>query len=304
MIKQEITEELKRRLAWILLSYNGINNFISYLKESLFIEPDVSYESLPAYQKLNLFNNLHLLLQFENNILLISPWSLFINLRNKDNEEDILNSSININEPYQVFSTEGNLLYTVKNHLGVFGESRLDKNLLLNSVNTSMYFLKYRLYNGQEQIKLLLVNMHSSKSTNSNSNFKPVPESLISNLSIINNSGTNINVYKTDTFLLDRNTQNSYFSNINNLHTIVVNNSKTFNISSSCYFFIDPAVGIDHTYITYPLNNIIFIEDPNKPFFVGSNIDVTLLNKTFNKSLQFSNKPLKDIITLIPFSNP
>lgn len=301
MIKSEIIQELQRRLAWVLTSYNGVDNFISYLKESLFIETDISYKGLQVHEKLALYNKLQLLLQFENDILLISPWSIFIDLRNKNNESEILNSSININEPYEVFSIDGDLLYTVKNHLGIFGESRLDKNLLLTSINTSVYFLKYKLYTGQEQLKLLLINMHARNSIESNINFRSVPETLISNLSIINNSGATVNIYKTDSTLITSNIPINYFSNINNINTIVNNNAKTFNISNSCYLFINQPVTITQTHVTFPLNNIIFITNYLKPIFVGSNTDVNLLNRTFNTSIQFSNKPLNDVITLTPF---
>jgi hypothetical protein len=298
MIKPELINELKRRLAWILTSYNGVDNFISYVKESLYIEPDITYRSLPLHQKIALYNRLLLLLQFEKDIISISPWNLFVDLKEQDSQIEVLNNSINITEPYKVYSVEGNLLYTVKSHLGVFGESRLDKNLLLNSVNTSIYFLRYKLYNGQEQIKLLLVNLHSNKSIVSNINSKQVPETLISNISFVNNSGLSINLYKTDSFILPDTTPISFFTNISNRHVLNNNNSKSFNVKNSCYFYIETPVIMTQTQITYPLNNIVFININTRLIFVGSNIDPGILNKQYNTNIQFSNKPLNDIITL------
>lgn len=296
MITSELTNELKRRLAWILTSYGGLNNFISYLKESLYIEPDISYRTIPKYQQLALFNHIKLLLQFQEQILLISPWNLFIDLREQNNSLDIINNSINIEEPYKLYTIDGSLLYTVKKHLGVFGESKLDKNLILNSVNTSIYFLKYTLYNGEEQVKLVLVNLHSKNSIISNINFRNNDDNLISNLTVVNNSGAVLNLYKTDSPYINNPNINS-FNNIDNLHSIKNNDAKSFNISSSCYLYTNNVVNITHTKITYPLNNIVFINNNSSPIFVGANIDPSFLNKTFNRSIQFSNKPLNDIIT-------
>lgn len=303
MISRLVINELKRKIPWILNTYGGIDNFISYIKEELKIDSEVTFKSLNNYQKNNLFNYLNLLIKYRNDIFLISPWNIFIDLRQEENNSNIINNnSININEPYSIFTLEGNLLYTVKSHLGVFGESRLDKNLILNSINTSAYFLKYKAYNGQEQIKLLLINLHSKNSTISNSNFRIQENIKTSNISIINNSGMSINIYYKE-YPYTPNISTSILRTPENLSIIKNNDAKVFNINNSSYFLIDQLVSIYHDTITYPLNNIIFFPfNPQQPFFVGANTDISLLNKTFNSAISFSNKPLNDVIILKPYT--
>ena len=153
MIKLQIIKEIQRRMPWILTTYGGIETFISYIKEALKIDETDSFNSLTLSQKSDLFNFLTLLIKYEKDILLISPWNLFIDLRQNINNTTT-KDTINIDYPYQVFKLNGDLIYTVKTHFGVYGESRLDKHLILNSVNASGYFLKYRNYQGVQKIKL------------------------------------------------------------------------------------------------------------------------------------------------------
>lgn len=300
MIKLQIVKELKRRIPWLINTFGDTELFISYVKEALKINEADSFQSLTVIQKTDLFKILSYYIKYENDILLISPWNLFLDLRQNLFQENTAETAINVEHPYKVFNVNGDLIYTVKNHFGIFGESRLDKHLILNSVNTSTYFLKYKTYSGTEKIKLLLVNLHSANSTVSNHEFKILESNKISNLTIVNNSGALLNIYQTITaFITD---SNFAFNRPENLHTILNNNIKTFNISKSCYFLIDRPVNINHTKITYPVSNIIFIGDSQSPFFIASNMDVNTVNKKFNRTIQFTNKPLDDIITITPYN--
>ena len=300
MIKLQIIREIQRRMPWILTTYGGIETFISYIKEALKIDEADSFNSLTPSQKSDLFNFLTLLIKYEKDILLISPWNLFIDLRQNINNTTT-KDTINIDYPYQVFNLNGDLIYTVKTHFGVYGESRLDKHLILNSVNASGYFLKYRNYQGVQKIKLLLVNLHSKYSTINNQEFKLIENNSVSNLTIINNTGAPLNIYKTNTAIIKD--TNFVFNKPENLHIITNNNIKTFNVSEPCYFLVDRPTTITQTKITYPSSNIIFINDFQAPFLVGSGIDVNILNKQYNKTIQFSNKPLDDVITITPFES-
>jgi len=58
--------------------------------------------------------------------------------------------------PYEIFSLEGELLYRVSHHGGIFGNSSLDQRLLLGSNTGDIYFLKYQGLKGPS-IKVLLV---------------------------------------------------------------------------------------------------------------------------------------------------
>lgn len=300
MIKSQIIKEIQRGMPWILTTFSGVENFISYIKEALGIDDTDNFNSLTKSQKTELFNYLTLLIKYQKDILLISPWNLFIDLRQNQLERVTTKETIDLDYPYQVYKLNGDLIYTVKNHLGVFGESRLDKHLILNSVNASAYFLKYRNYQGAQKIKLIIVNLHSKYSIVNNQEFKLLESNIASNLTIINNTGSLLNIYKTDTALIPD--SNFIYNKPENLYSIISNNIKVFNISEPCYFLIDRPTTITHTKITYPSSNIIFIGESQSPFFVGAGIDPTILNKTFNKTVQFSNKPLDDVITVTPFS--
>lgn len=58
--------------------------------------------------------------------------------------------------PYEVFSLEGELLYRVSNHGGIFGASSLDQRLLLGSDTGDIYFLRYQSLRGPHQKALLI----------------------------------------------------------------------------------------------------------------------------------------------------
>jgi hypothetical protein len=58
--------------------------------------------------------------------------------------------------PYEVFSIEGELLYRVSSHGGVFGSSSLDQRLLLGSNTGDIYFLRYQSLGGPFQKALMI----------------------------------------------------------------------------------------------------------------------------------------------------
>ena len=177
MITTDLLRELKRRIPGIMESYGGTENFISYAKEGLNIPLGFRESGLANYSKASLYIYLNHILTYYRDIITISPWSLFVDLRETLDQGRTEPESINIDEPYRVYTLDGDLLYSVKNHFGAFGESRLDKNLVIQSFNTSGYFLKFKTYSGREVIKLLLVNMYSRHSVVSN-RFYNTPEEL------------------------------------------------------------------------------------------------------------------------------
>lgn len=58
-------------------------------------------------------------------------------------------------EPYSVYSFEGDLLYQVAYHNGVFGNSILDRALLLDTKSPSLFYLEYTTYTGKSSILLI-----------------------------------------------------------------------------------------------------------------------------------------------------
>ena len=298
MISNEVQRELKRRLPGIVDTYGGVTNFITFIREYLNIPTGVREKALSDYSKSSLYQYINTLITYSNDVILISPWNLFLDLRLTLNDGITTNDSVNLEEPYRVYNTKGELLYSVKNHFGAFGESRLDKNLIINSTNASMYFLKFKSYNGREQIKLLLVNMFSKRTEISNKLLRKPNLVETSSISIVNQTGLAVNVYEVESSII----RVGSFPFIQDQYRKVIqpNDVLTSNVEKSKYFFFDPSAEIERTFITNPVNDIVFEIFTNSLIFVGSGIDVSVLNKEFNRGLQFSNKPIQDIITLKP----
>lgn len=298
MITTEIQTELKRRLPGIVDSYGGITNFISFVRETLDMPYAVRERGLPMHSKAAMYQYLQTLITYSNDVIMVSPWNLFLDLRLTLGEGQTTADSVNLDEPYRVFTTNGDLLYTVKNHFGAFGESRLDKNLIINSTNAAMYFLKFKSYNGKEQIKVLLVNMYSKRTEIANRFLRKVSDISSSTLSIVNQTGVAINIYEVQSSLMDTSIfdfqQDQYRS------VIQPNDVKIFNVDQSKYFYLENSAEIERTVVTNPVNDIIFEVIPSKIIFVASNVDTGVLNRKFNRGLQFSNRPIQDVITLKP----
>lgn len=73
---------------------------------------------------------------------------------------DLYEGTIDINnlvfeEPYTIYSFEGDVLYQVAYHNGVFGNSILDKALLLDHVSGSVFYLEYTTYTGKEILMII-----------------------------------------------------------------------------------------------------------------------------------------------------
>jgi len=296
MISNQVQREIKRRMPGIIESYGGVVNFLSYVREFLHIPSGVKESGLSMHSKTSLYTYLNTLITFSNDIVVISPWSLFIDLRDTLLNETVANGSINIEEPYRVYTLEGDLIYTVKNHFGAFGESRLDKQLIINSSNATAYYLKFKTYSGKEKIKLLLVNMYSRHSMVSNQLLRKPPAIETSTISFVNNTGEPLKIYFIRSSIITDAEFN--FQQDQYLNVIEPNNIKLFNVDQSSYFFLGKIVNIERTVITNPLNDLVFQTRNSQLLFVGTNVDVNLLNKVFNQGIQYSNKPLQEVITL------
>ena len=116
MITNIVQRELKRRLPGIVESYGGIDNFLSYIREFLEIPSGVQERGLSMYAKASFYNYLNTVITYSNDIITISPWSLFVNLRSSSINETVDNESINIDEPYRVYTINGDFLQYILNH--------------------------------------------------------------------------------------------------------------------------------------------------------------------------------------------
>jgi len=291
--------ELRRRLPGIMDSYGGIDNFLTYVREFLRVPPGLREAGLADHTKAAFYNYIHTVITYSNDIIVTSPWALYLDLRDTLNNQLVNNDSINVDEPYRVYTLEGDLIYTVKSHFGVFGESKLDKQLIVNSSNASAYFLKFKTYSGLEKIKLLMVNMYTRNSQVSNQLLNKPPTVEASTISFVNSTGLPLTIYYVQSSILPNDLAFD-FEQDQYRHIIAPNNIKVFNADKSGYFFFTGAPTVERTVITNPLNDLVFNTIRPELIFVGTNVDVTLLNKVFNKGIRYSNKPIQDVITLSP----
>ncbi len=97
-----------------------------------------------------------MLLSHPDSIAVITPTNLSFKLY--ETRDDLAASgSIIFELPYSVYNTDGQLLYRVSNHDGIFGNSILDRTLLLQSKPGQFYYLNFDSFQGKRSI-LLIVN--------------------------------------------------------------------------------------------------------------------------------------------------
>lgn len=94
--------------------------------------------------------------------------------------------------PYEVFSWEGELLYRVSNHEGIFGNSSLDQRLLLGSETGDIYFLRYQ---GLKSLCLKVLLVDRRVRINAEDQLVPNTGSLAKNNLIIFKSRDELEVY-------------------------------------------------------------------------------------------------------------
>lgn len=120
-----LTDNLYKHNAHLIRSVGGKANFNSYVSS----QPNYYVDYI-----LPLANHL-------GPTAVISPWNLTLNLLDVQAPEP---TKIIISEPYRIFTLEGELLYSVSNHLGYFGSSALDAALISQSKPLQFYYLEYQ----------------------------------------------------------------------------------------------------------------------------------------------------------------
>lgn len=153
MTGTDLKLEIAKRLGYVVRTFGGIDNFLDTLSEKH------NYIGEDSYYRV--VSDLHTLVSHRDNINIISAWANIIDLT-EENYNTFSNNAIILEEPYKVFNTQGDLLYSVYNHNGVYGKSILDKQLLLQSKNTDIYYLQYCSYSSEVYTRLLLVNHQST----------------------------------------------------------------------------------------------------------------------------------------------
>jgi hypothetical protein len=66
------------------------------------------------------------------------------------------NNDLFLEKPYSVFNKDGEILYKVTNHDGVFGNSMLDRALILQSQPLDYYYLQFDTYQGSNTTMLIM----------------------------------------------------------------------------------------------------------------------------------------------------
>jgi len=306
MIPISIVNKVQTSVPYIADAFGGVNNLLVYAKEVLDIPLESSKRAISTSKYQELIEYFYTILSYKRNILMISPWAMYIDLRDKL-VDDLTINSINPDAPYQVYDMKGNLKYTVIGHLGIFGESRLDENLVNKSLNGSLYFLKYKTFSGDEKVKLIIVNMFSREIRTSNRNFQSPVLSVNSTITIVKKSNTsNTSVYFIEgTPLPPSSIDINNFRRPGNEKILTFDNPINYSITQGGWLLIDNQVEtVSRSEITNA-NNDILIEVANNGtfvlYYVGLNVDVSTLNKYYNTTLTYSNKPITETITLNEF---
>jgi len=302
MIPASIVNQLQLQIPYIIDGFGGISNFMVYAKEFVDIPIENSRRAVSTSQYQDLINYFHTIFKYENDIIMISPWAMYVDLRDIL-IEDLTINSINPDYPYQVYDIRGNLKYTVTGHLGIFGESRLDENLVNKSKNGGIYYLKYRTYNGTEKVKLIIINLFSREVRASNKNFKSPLTIINSTFTIVKNSIGSINTYfVSGPPVLTTNIDVNNYRRQEALRVLSPETPVYLSIKEGGWLLIDHN-GIDtqRTTITNTSNDIV-IEVATDPtfvlYYVGLNVDVSTLNQYYTESLVYTNRPITEIITV------
>lgn len=302
MIPSKIISKLQNNIPFIIDGFGGVTNFVIYVKEFLDIPIEDSRRAISDSQYQEFINYFHTIFKYKRDIIMISPWAMYVDLRDLL-IEDLTSDSINPDSPYQVYDMRGNLKYTVTNHQGIFGESRLDENLVNKARNAGIYFLKYKTFSGSEKVKLLIINVFSKQIRASNQNFTS-PNIVTSSTITV----AKINTGTADVYLLEAPPQLISSVNIENfrrpelLQVIDEDRPAYYSINKGSWLLIDHGGGIVERTVVTNISNDIVIQVASSPtfvlYYVGLNTDVSFLNQYYNTSLTFSNKPITETITI------
>lgn len=110
---------------------------------------------------------IHQILSHPDHVRVISPWDTRFDLVEVNGYGVTNERSIVIEAPYKVFDFNRCLLYTVSKHQGVWGDSPLDKLLILQSPSGRIFYLQHSTYIDTKRTLLLIVNNLALNGSNS-----------------------------------------------------------------------------------------------------------------------------------------
>lgn len=297
MITAEIENELLSKLPRLTSAFKSKSNVLTFLKEIHNIPLGVPKSKLDANSYFKLINHIKLLIDFQDNLFLVSPWDITFNLLNISNNTQI-KKDVDFNEPYKVFTLEGDLLYSVYSHKGFFGTSELDKWLIQKSKNMSTYLLEYKDVKGESNIIVLIISIFSSNTFSSNPYYNPPTELIKSDvLTIENNTEEVVKLFT----LFEEPTINFSPTNIKlNGEEVLIgpyNQHIVNNNSSSFWLLFEKNQNVLLTDYEKLSESLIIPVIFNSLYYVAINTSSTKLNTLFNTQIPlnkvFKNQTLK-----------
>ena len=289
MTIEEIIAELEFKYIQLKRAFGSIENFIDNL-----------YSNYPKQINQYLVN----LLNFKDRLVIIDP--IFTRFTIYDNYDEIDQEALIFEEPYNVYSFNKELLYSVSSHSGIFGNSILDSLLNIDFSPGALFYLDYLTYRGRKQIILVnglvpkqitkpiqLTDYRTSTLVKSNT-FNQIVLNLTNGIRNISRQGLpyyDINVYYLSTnsaVVLTRETIiNSAITekttyNIENSTSIVINpknsgwlvfTQETSSIETPLFLSNQSGTGIDR-----------LIESSIGVYYIciDADINITLLKQAFN----------------------
>lgn len=156
-------QELERKAKAVTNAFGGGDKLIATVAASL----DLPINSIEVIYELTKF------LYHPDIIVMVAPWSYIFSIVTYTDAGSLDELSCISDEPYSVYSTDGRLLYSVSNHLGIFGNSVLDRALMAEADPGSIFYLQFPTYKGYRRTILLIVNRESPVKILDNPYFKP-----------------------------------------------------------------------------------------------------------------------------------
>lgn len=297
MITTQIENEIITKLPFLVSSFKNISNIITYLKEINKVPLETKKEDLTTTQYLSLLHHIKTLIDYKDSILVVSPWNLKFDLIESKNTLNN-NQTIDTTKPYKVYNLENNLLYTVVDHKGVYGNSVLDKWLIQKSKNMSSYLLQYFDINGMSYTKLLVVSLYTEKTRESNPYFKP-PQEIVENnfLTILNNSENNVVAYVLEEPPSTKFSTSNITINGDEL-VILASNQMNFNLYSKPFWLLFKEAQTVVYNQDRTQSQLIIPVIYNSLYYIGTNCDPELLNKTFNKTITINAQEINQQLTI------
>lgn len=151
MITQNHILQIRNRFYYLAHNFGGPHEFIEVLLNN---NDDDFAEYL-----------VHKVLSHPDTVKVITPWSIRFNLIDRDFSGNSQKGSIALEKPYAIYDLNHRLIYKVVEHGGIWGDSSLDKTLVIQSLSGSMFYLQFHTYSGT-RTWLLIVNNLALRPTN------------------------------------------------------------------------------------------------------------------------------------------